>query len=124
MYYPRPRDMAAIKGAMKAASNSQHRCRHGATIRKASRVATGYNKIKNSASLCYGHSSTHAEIDALNQHCSPRGGVLYSVRLNRRNELDYAAPCKNCLEAITQAKVRRVIFSNPDSPTGFFQWII
>lgn len=120
MYKISANDKIIIARAFSAATNSEHRCRHGVVIKKGSRYASGWNKMKNSPKYIWGlNTSVHAEQDALRKHCSPDGAVCYSVRLDRKNNLALAKPCNNCVLALNNANIKRVIYSDPFSPSQF-----
>lgn len=122
MYYLSPQEVRDTNIAFEAAEKATHRCRHGAVVRRGSRVTVGYNKVKNNpkhvedqVAAC----STHAEVDALRQHSNPRNARVVSVRLDKAGKAALARPCFSCRLALVAAGVRRVVFSSPDSPSGF-----
>lgn len=123
MYYPTARESKNISLAFKAAKKSVHRCRHGAVVRSGSRISVGFNKTKNHPKFVgpddFLRCGTHAERNALRMHSNPRNAFVASVRLDRAGKLGMAKPCIRCETELRKAGIRRVIFSNPKSPSGF-----
>ena len=98
---------AAMKGKFRstlkrlATSGKHHRYLHAALIAKGSQVfGAGVNTD--------GH---HAEVNAIvraGKNC--KGSTLYTLMLRRSDHsLGNGAPCEICMEAISQAKLKRVI---------------
>jgi len=99
---------------------SEHRARHGALIRKGSRYSVGYNKQANHPGICWpDDNSIHAEHDAIRKHTNPDGGVMYSVRLNQRLYPAIAKPCDRCAQFSIEAGIKRIIYTDPSSITGY-----
>lgn len=85
----------------------------GASLwRSRAQLAVGHNRSKNDPALtAYEHCSVHAEIDALNQVVDASGTVLYVARLTRSGLVSMARPCLRCMEAITDAGVKKVVYT-------------
>lgn len=54
----------------------------------------------------------HSEISALRQVDNPKGAIIYNARVNRQGETRLAKPCDACQEAIEEAGVKRVVWTN------------
>lgn len=119
MYYPSARQKKLIRRAFVVAQNSSHRCRHGAIVWNNSHITEGFNRLRNDPHYCDAGFSFHAEQRALRAHTNPKRGYCISVRLNRHMQPDYAAPCSSCTNALKEANIKLVIYSDPDSITGF-----
>lgn len=121
MYYPSRSERSDISSAFRAAASSSHRCRHGALIRSSGRRTVGFNKLKNNPKFVpdLGIWGVHAEQHALKLHSNPRGGLCISVRINREGRIAYARPCEHCEADLVEAGIRKVIYSNPSSSSGF-----
>lgn len=119
-YLPTETQLSDINHAFRKASKSQHRCRHGAVVRASSHRSFGFNIMKNDPRYVDSPSrSVHAEEMALRLHSSPRRGICVSVRLDQSDNPAYAKPCKVCESKLAKAGIKRVIFTNPDSATGY-----
>lgn len=82
-------------------SSKHHRYRHAAVIAKG-------NCIYSTAVNTIGH---HAEINAIvRAGSSCKGATLYTM-MTRRSDgtVGNGAPCPECMEAISQAKIRKVV---------------
>lgn len=95
-----------------AEASTFRRARLGALILDKGRVvARGRNSTKtHPIADRFGMYCLHAEIDALRK-CN-NGDTLLVVRVNRKNELTCAKPCDNCLAAIKEAGIKRILFSD------------
>lgn len=120
MYYPRPRELSDIRRAFEICKRSEHRCKHGSVIRKGSFATIGYNKQKNDPRLVSRENlEIHAEHDALRQHSRAKQGTCIVVRMGNDGESKYSRPCDGCMKRLVAAGVKRVIYSNPESHSGF-----
>jgi deoxycytidylate deaminase len=92
--------------------------RHGCVIAKRGIIiSTGFNKMKTHPAAAHtlsGH--IHAELAAFIQARTDelRGTDLYSCRIMRHKgqPRGMAKPCKNCMELIHKAGIKRVYFTN------------
>jgi len=87
-------------------------------------VAIGYNSYKNDPrhlsdehvrgvpgrNLRHGV-GPHSEISALQQVSDPTGVTVYVVRVMKNGELAESKPCEVCTEALQEAGVKRVVWS-------------
>lgn len=120
VYRLKPKDFVNIGRAFDAALLSDHRrCRHGAIVVKASRKSIGFNRVKNNPRYVEENWTIHAECDAIKKASHTAGATCYSVRIDLVGNSGYAKPCVNCFKVLKDAGVRKVIYSSPDSPTGF-----
>jgi tRNA(Arg) A34 adenosine deaminase TadA len=115
------RETRAVNRAIKSAEKSDNKFRHGSVIMKGSRITCGYNKLKNDPLNAYNpkYISIHAEHDALRIHSNPYGATCVVVRLNNQDDLRYSAPCPMCVAKLREAGLKRVIFSDHNSSSGF-----
>lgn len=111
------RDRSLIQTAIKLASRSECNYRHGAIVYKSGRVLSmGVNSYRNKASDTvdeYGI-SVHAEIAAI-RRVSPdllRGSTVYVARIKKCDEHGMSKPCPRCHEALVDAGVKRVVFTD------------
>lgn len=102
--------------AMKISETSEVENRHGAVVVKNGRVLSlGINKWRNKGLLLQDTYNpiltTHAEIDALSRVQDPAGAILYIARSGKGGKAMFSRPCKNCMEAIETAQIKRIIYS-------------
>lgn len=92
-------------------------------------ISTGYNKYVNPPHLFpdkspnedgYSefrqHSSIHAEIDAI-RGVDPeivRGATIYVARVTHGGGVGLSRPCENCTNALIDAGVRKVVYTDND----------
>jgi deoxycytidylate deaminase len=79
-------------------------------------MSIGINKWRNDPeniqqSIVKSSCSVHAEVDALSRVNDPRGATLYVARISRAGKNLLSAPCPNCWESITNAGIRKVVFT-------------
>lgn len=97
--------------------DSGHRAKHiAAVVNKNKIVSIGYNTMKTSpAVLKYSrtHDRTciHAEVDALGKALETKNLDLYVVRIDRNGDFAMSCPCRDCMNAIDESSVRRVIYT-------------
>lgn len=103
--------------AVKVASSSEMKKKHGAVVVKSGRVlAVGVNKFRNhpaqtAKDRIRDDCSIHAEVDALSR-CEPAGASLYVARVNNSGDIRYSRPCKKCQEYIQTVGIKKVIWSS------------
>lgn len=104
--------------AIKVASTSTERQRHGAVIAKGGRVlSVGVNTRRNHPDVCSDpktEASFHAEVMALRALSSPelaQGATLYVARINRNQLPADSTPCVNCLNVIINSGIKKVVAS-------------
>ena len=103
------RDKSYLKLAAKIAQASDCVHKHGAVIiRGGSVLAVGINKWK---SFSPEVGSTHAEMDALSRLRDAKGATIYVSRINRRGEPLLSKPCKECMESLEDAGIKRVVYT-------------
>lgn len=94
------RDMKFLNLALKVARRSVDNHRHGCVI-----VSGGRPMAMACNSYC---NSRHAETKAMyNLNCA--GATLYVARIRKEQPAGMSAPCVNCLKAIREAGIRRVV---------------
>ncbi len=120
VHYPTRRELVGIRRARSVASKSHHRCKHGSVVMKGSRVTVGHNKIKNHPRICWPvNTGVHAEVDAAREHSNTEGAICIVIRLGGDGELMYSHPCDQCQIDLRGYGIKRVIYSDPNSSTGF-----
>jgi deoxycytidylate deaminase len=103
--------------AVRVASSSEMRQRHGAVVVKSGRVlAVGVNKFRNhpaqtASDRVKKDCSVHAEVDALSR-CDPRGASVFVARVNNAGTIRYSRPCARCQQVLKAAGVKKVVWSN------------
>lgn len=108
---------AHLNRALKIASQSTCRKKHGVVVAKGRRVlAVAVNSYRNSPRLIgleQDQRSYHAEINALKQLDSSDLSkcTLYSVRVSASGEAVMAKPCPPCMLAIKEAGIKEIIWS-------------
>jgi deoxycytidylate deaminase len=55
--------------------------------------------------------SVHAEEDAIKRCGNPKGATVYVARIGRNGKVGLAEPCKRCKRMLTDAGVKRVIYT-------------
>lgn len=106
-----------IQVAAKTARHSELDFKLGAVITKGSSViSTGFNKRRNEVEVvgnledCH----VHAEVDAISGAADDQlqGAVLYVARVNSDGSIRNAQPCWRCIDAIKDAGIKKVVWSN------------
>lgn len=106
-----------LNRAIKLAHLSEARHRHGAAIYKGgSLISVGVNVVKNSAFIigdaaC--NPKCHAETMAIKAagQTELSGATIYVARINRTGLPLYSRPCYTCMEAISQAGIKKIVYT-------------
>lgn len=109
-------DRSHLNRALKAASVSTMKSRHGAVIASGRRVlAVGVNSFRSNpehVSDPKRQASFHAEVAVLRSlGYSVDGATLYAARINKAGEAAMSYPCSNCREEIRRSGIKQVVFS-------------
>lgn len=106
-------DRDFLRLAAKVAEHSDCSIRHGAVLVKNGRVlGIGHNKKRNSSTCNSTEDYTvHAERDCLNHVKHTKGTTMYVTRINNGKVVRYSLPCENCMKALINAGVKRIIFT-------------
>lgn len=80
-------------------------------------MSIGINRFKNhptcvSAEHIQQYCHVHAEIDALRKIKNPRGATIYVARVNKRGQTRLSRPCDRCYQAIVDAGVGRIVYTD------------
>jgi deoxycytidylate deaminase len=80
-------------------------------------MSIGINRFKNhptwvSAEHIQDHCHVHAEIDALKKIKNARGATIYVARINKGGQPRFSRPCDRCYEAIVDAGIDKVIYTD------------
>lgn len=114
-------DLSFLAVATKLAATSNNRFRVGALVVKSGRVFGGSANItKRSPSTPPNRFSTHAEIAALKVASETEDSTLYISRLSSLNAPALARPCAWCIQKITEAGVRRVVYTVDKKTSKYF----
>lgn len=108
------RDQSWLNIAIKLAETSQERTKHGCVIVRGGAVqAMGVNTYRNKPGIIEDINalSVHAEINTLRRAKRLDGAVAYIARINNHGEARQSRPCPDCLKALKQAGVKRVVFT-------------
>lgn len=112
------RDRRFLRLATNVAMSSSERMKHGAVIVKGGRVlSVGLNKFRNHPTIIPSEHiktscSTHAEVDAIRKCSDVRGATMYVSRINRRGEERLSRPCNYCYEAIREAGITKIVYTD------------
>lgn len=114
--------------ALKIATHSDNTWQHGAVLVKSGRViAHAPNVFKNEPMIFqieYGEDEVKQK-QAIRDHCSvhaeervlkmageaARGSIIYVARVNRRGEPLMSRPCDHCYNAMVEAGVKTVVYT-------------
>lgn len=109
------KDRNYMERAIKVASASTERQRHGCVLTKGgSVIGVGVNTFRNhpcSVSNPNNESSYHAEIMALKATSLPVGATAYVARVNRQGVVRMSMPCIRCAKALRLSGIKRVLWS-------------
>lgn len=87
----------------------------GCVIKRGGAVqAVGWNSLKSDPTYLDNHTkcSVHAEVRALRQmNYDAEGCIVYVARIRRGGDIGMAKPCGNCQQLLSDAGVKRVIFT-------------
>lgn len=112
------RDRRYLKLATNVALSSTERMKHGAVIVKGGRVlSVGINKFRNHPTIIPSEHiktscSVHAEVDALRKIKKASGATIYISRVNKRGQERLSRPCPNCYDAIRDAGITKIVFTD------------
>lgn len=112
-------DRAHLARAIKVASLSTERQRHGSVIAVGRRVlSVGVNTFRSRPETLSDpkhHASFHAEVAAIRAlRTVPQGATIYVARVLKNGAPGLSKPCAACYATITEAGIRRVIYSADD----------
>ena len=112
------RGLKFLRLAISEAEKSDHKQRVGAIIFKAKTVfSKGHNYSSKSVrsitkKFCRWPNSIHAEVDCILKAKRDLSGMnILIVRINKKGELRYAKPCRQCLAYLFHVSIRNVYYS-------------
>lgn len=114
------RDRVHLARALRVASTSTERIKHGAVVVKSGRViGVGVNTFRNHPNTVSDpehESSYHAEINAIRglDEASVAGAVIYVARVNRMGHSRMSKPCNACRGALAYAGIKRVVWTEDE----------
>lgn len=117
----------AMSLAISTAEKSDHsRWRLGSVIwRGGSVISTGFNRVKNDPAIIendkYFHCTVHAEVDALKNAGSAEGAKIFVARITRSGRLGLAKPCPRCEDAIREAGIKKVFYTDEKGQWSWFR---
>ena len=106
--------MDPIRKVVKVASESVHRCRHGAIIVKGKKlVSQGINRSRTHPKSIHPYSAIHAEFDAICKARSKiKGAKMYVTRLLADGTKGMSKPCPHCQKLIEESGISEVIYTD------------
>jgi tRNA(Arg) A34 adenosine deaminase TadA len=108
-------DRGWLKLAIRTASTSQERYKHGAVIVKGGRIVSSAVNRMLLDPFYYADVadkfSVHAEEAAIARIRDVRGAVLYVARVNNLGELRMSKPCPMCAGLIEKHGIKRVVWT-------------
>lgn len=115
---PSRRDHRWLNLAARVAARSDCTQKMGAVLVIGGRpVSARPNRMRHHPAVVpNGPCSVHAEMNTLNGAVEKRGGTMYVARLLRRTRFGDARPCDDCVTALIDAGVSRVVWT---TTTGF-----
>lgn len=108
------RDQRWLAVAGRIAMESKERTKHGCVIVKSGAVQSkGTNTYRNQPGIIEEIEalSVHAEINAIKRGSDLRGAVAYIARVNNHGEKRQSRPCPDCLKALKDAGVKRIVYT-------------
>jgi deoxycytidylate deaminase len=111
------RHESRIKQAVKVASSSKYRWKHGAVVVRGGRVV-GFapNKFRNTPEVDADNVTDHAEAavirELLKNYSDLRNGVIYIARISNAGETRMSRPCPNCMKLIVDAGIKEICYTN------------
>lgn len=108
------RDRRWLNVACRIAMESNERTKHGCIIVKSGAVQSkGTNTYRNQPGIIEEIEalSVHAEINAIKRGSDLRGAVAYISRVNNNGEPRQSRPCPDCLKALKEAGVKRIVYT-------------
>lgn len=93
---------------------SRERTKHGCIIVNGGAVQSkGTNTYRNQPGIIQEIEalSDHAEINALKRGSNLRGAVAYIARVNNHGEPRQSRPCPDCLQALKDAGIKRIVYT-------------
>lgn len=116
-----------LKQALRIASTSTCRQKHGAVItRGGSVIAVGINTQRNHPSIPTDRPrnetpySYHAEANAIRgaRKSDIDGATLWVARINNQGAARLSLPCESCMNLIIKSGIKRVVFTTNDHKIG------
>lgn len=78
-------------------------------------VSSAPNRWRNNPRNCPDDASIHAEVAAIRAtKANLKDCTIYISRVNARGELRISRPCPDCMKAIIDAGIRRIVYTNSD----------
>jgi tRNA(Arg) A34 adenosine deaminase TadA len=108
------RDRMWLNAACRLAMESRERTQHGCIIVQSGSVhGKGVNTKRNQPGIIeeIESLSVHAEINALRRSGELNGAIAYIARVNNRGEKRQSRPCPDCLKALKEAGVKRIVYT-------------
>lgn len=114
------RDYRWLQRSVGVALTSSHQFRMGALAMKGGQLR-GYatNRLRNHPRIVedWYDCSTHAE-QSLIETCDTRSSIVYVARVTPGGSVALAKPCQSCLRSLTEAGVKRVVWTEDDNAVG------
>lgn len=114
------RDYRWIQRAIGVAITSRHSYRMGAlAVRGGNMLGYATNKYRNHPRLVedWYDCSVHAE-QGLIENCDTVSSIVYVARVTPGGSVALAKPCQSCLRLLTNAGVKRVVWTEDDDRVG------
>jgi len=111
------RHESRIKQAVKVASSSDYRWKHGAVVVRGGRVI-GFapNKFRNAPEVDAANVTDHAEAaiirELLKNYPDLRNSVIYIARVSNSGQTRMSRPCANCMKLIVDAGIKEIVYTN------------
>ncbi len=111
------RHLKHIGRALMISERSDHvKWNLGAVIAKGNRVISAQpNKFRNHPFIDHDNATVHAEVAAIKAAGNKdlRGTTIYVARTPKNGEvMALARPCKNCMQAIAEAGIKELVYTN------------
>lgn len=103
-----------------ALTSSHHAQKLGAlALRGGNPVGWAVNRFRNHPRVVddWGDCSVHAE-QSLIESCEVAGSIVYIARITNGGRVAIAKPCQRCLRLLTEASVKRVVWTEANNRAG------
>lgn len=108
------RDRVHLERAMRLASTSSERYKHGCVVVKGGRVigvgVNTYRNHPNNVTNPHIEASVHAEVNAI-RGLDVEGATIYVARVNNAGVPRMSKPCNECRGILAYAGVKRVVWT-------------
>lgn len=114
------RDYRWLQRSTGVAITSKHSFRMGAlAIRGGNLIGYAVNRLRNHPRLVedWYDCSFHAE-QSLIENCDTVSSIVYVARITPAGKLAMAKPCQSCLRLLTEAGVKRVVWTHGEDTVG------